>query len=70
MSLWHVLLYVAAAIIALRSFIQLVTNYRSEYEQQLVEEELRRRAEEVEHARAEEQAEYSSLSEIEVGPHA
>lgn len=70
MSLWHVLLYVTAAIIALRSFIQLVTNYRSEYEQQLVEEELRRRAEDVKHAQTQEPAEHDSESEIEAGQHA
>jgi|GEM_PF-2594904 hypothetical protein len=33
MTVWHVLLYSVAAILALRSFIQLVTNYRHEFEQ-------------------------------------
>jgi hypothetical protein len=33
MTVWHVLLYSVTAILALRSFIQLVTNYRHEFEQ-------------------------------------
>ena len=56
MTQWHLLLYAGAVILALRSFIQLVTNYRSEYEQKLVEEELRQHIAEVERVRAEEEA--------------
>lgn len=59
MSQWHLLLYVGAAILALRSFIQLVTNYRSAYEQQLVEEELKQLAADLERERAEEQVEHA-----------
>jgi TRAP-type C4-dicarboxylate transport system permease small subunit len=47
MTIWHVLLYVAAALLALRSFIQLVTNYRAEYEQTTVTAELQRMQEEL-----------------------
>lgn len=32
MTTWHILLYSVAAFLALRSFVQLVTNYRNEYE--------------------------------------
>ncbi|MBI1314256.1 hypothetical protein GC176_23420 [bacterium] len=46
MTIWHVLLYVGAALLALRSFIQLVTNYRAEYEQTAVAAELQRMQEE------------------------
>ncbi len=38
MTVWHVLLYSVAAILALRSFIQLVTNYRHEFESSAVAE--------------------------------
>ena len=43
----HVLLYSAAAILALRSFVQLVTNYRNEYEYIAVSEHLTKMAEEL-----------------------
>ena len=46
MTFWHVLLYAAAAILALRSFIQLVTNYRHEFEQTAVANEFTRMKEE------------------------
>lgn len=42
MTVWQILLYVGAAVLALRSFVQLVTNYRQEYEQVAVAEELKR----------------------------
>jgi hypothetical protein len=48
MTIWHVLLYVAAAVLALRSFVQLMTNYKSEYEQTAVAAELTRMREEME----------------------
>tara|TARA_R110002072_G_scaffold155657_1_gene305972 strand:+ start:6863 stop:7081 length:219 start_codon:yes stop_codon:yes gene_type:complete len=48
MATWHVLLYSAAAILALRSFIQLVTNYRNEYEHIAVRNHLTKMAEELE----------------------
>lgn len=54
MSVWHVLLYSAAAILALRSFIQLVTNYRHEYEQTAVTAELTRVKEQLERETVEE----------------
>lgn len=60
MSLWYAVLYVGAAIIALRSFIQLATNHRAEFEQKLVEEELRRHAQELERAKAEAADEHES----------
>ncbi|MHC4878226.1 MAG: hypothetical protein ACYTGL_17375 [Planctomycetota bacterium] len=47
MSVWHALLYVGAALLALRSFVQLVTNYRTEYEQTAVAAELQRLQEEL-----------------------
>ncbi len=47
MTIWHVLLYVGAALLALRSFIQLVTNYRAEYEQTAVTAELQQMQEEL-----------------------
>lgn len=40
MTHWHLLLYVGAAILALRSFVKLCQSYRGEYEQQLITEEL------------------------------
>ncbi len=48
MSVWHALLYVGAALLALRSFVQLVTNYRAEYEQTAVASELQRMQDELE----------------------
>ncbi|MBL6705180.1 MAG: hypothetical protein ISQ06_03655 [Planctomycetaceae bacterium] len=48
----HVLLYSAAAILALRSFVQLVTNYRNEYEHIAVSEHLTKMAEELEAQKA------------------
>ena len=51
MSVWHVLLYVGAALLALRSFVQLVTNYRAEYEQTAVAAELQRMQDELESER-------------------
>ncbi len=69
MSLWHTVLYVAAAIIALRSFIQLVTNYRSEYEEQLVKEELRYRVEQLEKEKAEAHGEHDSDAAFDATTH-
>jgi hypothetical protein len=48
MTIWHVLLYVGAAILALRSFVQLMTNYKAEYEETAVSAELIRMREEIE----------------------
>ncbi|MGZ0170379.1 MAG: hypothetical protein ACKVHE_12545 [Planctomycetales bacterium] len=48
MATWHVLLYSAAAILALRSFVQLVTNYRNEFEHVAVKDHLERMAAELE----------------------
>lgn len=48
MTIWHVLLYAAAALLALRSFVQLATNYRHEYEQIAVSEQLTKLKEEIE----------------------
>lgn len=48
MTNWHVLLYLVAAVLALRSFVQLVTNYRSEYENAAVSKHLIKMAEEIE----------------------
>ena len=48
MATWHVLLYSAAAILALRSFVQLVTNYRNEFEHVAVRDHLTEMAEELE----------------------
>jgi len=48
MATWHFVLYAAAAILALRSFVQLVTNYRSEFEHTMVKDHLTRMAEEIE----------------------
>lgn len=52
MATWHVVLYSAAAILALRSFIQLVTNYRNEYEHIAVRDHLAKMAEELEAQKA------------------
>ena len=52
MATWHVVLYSAAAFLALRSFIQLVTNYRNEYEHIAVRDHLTRMAEELEAQKA------------------
>jgi hypothetical protein len=46
MTVWHVLLYSVTAILALRSFIQLVTNYRHEFEQTAAAAEFGPRSEE------------------------
>ena len=54
MATWHVLLYSAAAILALRSFVQLVTNYRNEYEHIAVSDHLAKMAEELEAQKANE----------------
>ena len=48
MTNWHVLLYLVAAVLALRSFVQLVTNYRSEFENAAVAKHLIKMAEELE----------------------
>lgn len=48
MTIWHVLLYSVAAVLALRSFVQLVTNYRSEFENAAVSEHLIKMVEELE----------------------
>lgn len=48
MATWHVLLYSAAAVLALRSFVQLVTNYRNEFEHVAVQNHLERMAKELE----------------------
>lgn len=50
MTVWQILLYVGAAVLALRSFVQLVTNYRQEYEQVAVAEELKRLQEQIQTA--------------------
>ena len=52
MATWHVVLYSAAAFLALRSFIQLVTNYRNEYEHIAVRDHLTKMAEELEAQKA------------------
>ena len=52
MATWHVVLYSAAAILALRSFIQLVTNYRNEYEHVAVRDHPTKMAEELEALKA------------------
>lgn len=57
MATWHVLLYSAAAILALRSFVQLVTNYRNEYEHIAVSDHLAKMAEELEAQKANDEAE-------------
>ena len=48
MTIWHVLLYAGAAVLALRSFIQLVTNYRHEFEHTTVASHLKKLKEELE----------------------
>lgn len=48
MATWHFVLYSAAAILALRSFVQLVTNYRNEFEHTTVSDHLVKLAEEME----------------------
>ncbi|MFT4554718.1 MAG: hypothetical protein ACI8P0_004901 [Planctomycetaceae bacterium] len=62
MATWHVLLYSAAAILALRSFVQLVTNYRNEYEHVAVSNHLTKMAEELEAQKANGEAEPESTS--------
>ena len=57
MATWHVVLYSAAAVFALRSFIQLMTNYRNEYEHVAVSDHLARMAEELEAQKAKDEAE-------------
>lgn len=52
MATWYVVLYSAAAVLALRSFIQLVTNYRNEYEHVAVRDHLAKMAEELEAQKA------------------
>ena len=47
MATWHFVLYSAAAILALRSFIQLVTNYRNEFEHATVKNHLTKMADEL-----------------------
>ena len=62
MATWHVLLYSAAAILALRSFVQLVTNYRNEYEHIAVSDHLAKMAEELEAQKADDEAETETTS--------
>lgn len=62
MATWHVLLYSAAAILALRSFVQLVTNYRNEFEHIAVSDHLAKMAEELEAQQASDEAEPESTS--------
>ena len=57
MATWHVVLYSAAAVFALRSFIQLMTNHRNEYEHVAVSDHLARMAEELEAQKAKDEAE-------------
>lgn len=59
MTVWQILLYVGAAVLALRSFVQLVTNYRLEFEQVAVAEELKRLQEQVQTAAPEADGESS-----------
>lgn len=47
MATWHFVLYSGAAILALRSFVQLATNYRHEFEHEAVTSHLTRMAEEL-----------------------
>jgi hypothetical protein len=47
MATWHFVLYSAAAILALRSFVQLVANYRNEFEHVTVRNHLTKMAEEL-----------------------
>jgi hypothetical protein len=62
MATWHVLLYSAAAILALRSFVQLVTNYRNEFEHVAVRDHLTKMAEELEAQKANGEAESEAAS--------
>ncbi len=62
MATWHVVLYSAAAVLALRSFIQLVTNYRNEYEHIAVSDHLAKMAEELEAQKAKDEAEVETVS--------
>lgn len=48
MTIWHIVLYSMAAILALRSFVQLVTNYRNEFEHAAVKDHLTRMQDELE----------------------
>ena len=60
MATWHVVLYAAAAVLALRSFIQLMTNYRNEYEHIAVSDHLAKMAAEMEAQKAKDEAETAS----------
>jgi hypothetical protein len=60
MATWHVVLYSAAAVLALRSFIQLMTNYRNEYEHIAVSDHLAKMAAEMEAQKAKDEAETAS----------
>ncbi|MDG2360405.1 MAG: hypothetical protein P8M20_12210 [Planctomycetaceae bacterium] len=60
MATWHVVLYSAAAVLALRSFIQLMTNYRNEYEHIAVSDHLAKMAAELEAQKAKDEAETAS----------
>ena len=60
MATWHVVLYSAAAVFALRSFIQLMTNYRNEYEHIAVSDHLAKMAAELEAQKAKDEAETAS----------
>jgi hypothetical protein len=62
MATWHVVLYSAAAVLALRSFIQLVTNYRNEYEHIAVSDHLAKMAEELEAQKAKDESEAETVS--------
>ena len=62
MATWHVLLYSAAAILALRSFVQLVTNYRNEFEHVAVKDHLTKMAEELEAQKANGETESDAAS--------
>ena len=62
MATWYVVLYSAAAVLALRSFIQLVTNYRNEYEHVAVRDHLTKMAEELEAQKAKDEAESETVS--------
>jgi len=54
MSTWVILLYGGAALLCLRSFVQLSTNYRRQFEQQAVSEELSRMRREIEQSAVDE----------------
>lgn len=62
MATWHILLYSAAAVLALRSFVQLATNYRNEYEHIAVSDHLAKMAEELEAQKANDEEEPESTS--------